>query len=382
MEYSSVLKKYSGKNVRVKSPDLFDSALSLYYLCIALCFSKAGLELRFSGLMEMPGGDHAVSAYSVITGLGLPDMLEKQKRYNDYPSYFKTLFSGRVQKLSIDGGFTCPNRDGVKGRGGCTYCNNRSFSPEYCRAVKPIAQQIDEGRRFFAHKYAGQKYLAYFQSFSNTYAPLEVLCQKYEEALGRADIVGLVIATRPDAVTEEVLNYLATLAQRYYVCIEYGVESVNDEVLKRINRGHTFEEARKAICMTAGRGIRIGAHLIFGLPGESREAMLDGAVRLCDLPVDVLKLHQLQIIRDTPMAGEYLADPSRFRLYSLDEYLDFVVDVIGAIRPDVYLERFVNQAPEEYLIAPKWGVKNFEFVAKLDKRLSERDIWQGKFYNS
>lgn len=300
------------------------------------------------------------------------------KRYRDYPSFFKTLFRERVQKLSIDGGFTCPNRDGKKGRGGCTFCNNRSFNPDYCGAALSIAGQIEAGRRFFAHKYDGQKYLAYFQTYSNTYAPLEVLRRKYEEALGCPDVVGIVIGTRPDTVSEEVLDYLEGLAGRYYVCVEYGVESANEEVLRQINRGHTFAEAETAIRMTANRGIQIGAHLIFGLPGESRESMLDGAVRLCELPIDVLKLHQLQIIRDTPMAEEYLRHPDRFCLYSLDEYLDFVADVIGRIRPEVYLERFVSQAPEEYLIAPKWGVKNFEFVAKLDKKLRERDIWQGK----
>lgn len=301
-----------------------------------------------------------------------------KKRYNDFPSFFKTLFHERVQKLSIDGGFTCPNRDGVKGVGGCSFCNNRSFSPGYCRATASITSQVEEGKAFFAHKYAGQKYLAYFQAYSNTYAPLEVLKNRYEEALACPDVVGLVIGTRPDAVSEEVLDYIADLAKRYYVCVEYGVESVNEEVLKTINRGHSFAEAERAIYMTAERGITIGAHLIFGLPGESRESMLAGAVRLCDLPINVLKLHQLQIIRDTRMADEYLKNPAAFRLYSLEEYLDFVVDVIEYIRPEVYLERFVNQAPEEYLIAPRWGVKNFEFVAKLDKRLQERDSWQGK----
>lgn len=300
------------------------------------------------------------------------------KRYRDYPSFFKTLFRERVQKLSIDGGFTCPNRDGRKSTGGCTFCNNRSFNPDYCRATLSVTRQIEAGRQFFAHKYAGQKYLAYFQAYSNTYAPLEVLRRKYEEALACPDVVGLVIGTRPDTVNEEILDYIGELAQRYYVCVEYGVESANEEVLRRINRGHTFAEAEAAIRLTAGRGIRIGAHLIFGLPGETRESMLEGAVRLCELPVDVLKLHQLQIIRDTPMAEEYLRNPSAFRLYALDEYLDFVVDVIEHIRPGVYLERFVNQAPEEYLIAPKWGVKNFEFTAKLEKRLKERDAWQGK----
>ena len=300
------------------------------------------------------------------------------KRYNDFPSFFKTLFDERVQKLSIDGGFSCPNRDGLKSRGGCTFCNNKSFSPDYCRSTASITSQIEEGKAFFAHKYAGQKYLAYFQAYSNTYAELEVLKRRYEEALHCDDIVGLVIGTRPDTVTDEVLDYIAQLARQYYVCVEYGVESVNDEVLRTVNRGHTYAEAEDAIRRTADRGIRIGAHLIFGLPGESRESMLDGAVRLCNLPIDVLKLHQLQIIRDTRMADEYLMNPDAFRLYSLEEYLDFVVDVIENIRPDVYLERFVNQSPAEYLIAPKWGIKNFEFVAKLDKRLQERDSWQGK----
>lgn len=303
-----------------------------------------------------------------------------QKRYRDFPSFFKTLFQERVQKLSIDGGFTCPNRDGKKGTGGCTYCNNRSFNPDYCRSTVSISQQIEDGRQFFAHKYVGQKYLAYFQAYSNTYAPLEILKQKYEEALACPDIIGLVIGTRPDTISDEVLDYIGELAQRYYVCIEYGIESVNDEILRCINRGHTFAEAEAAICKTAERGIRIGAHLIFGLPGETRESMLEGAIRLCDLPIDVLKLHQLQIIRGTFMSEQYLKDPLAFRLYTLEEYLDFVADVIEHIRPEVYLERFVNQSPEEYLIAPKWGVKNFEFVAKLDKRLKERDIWQGKKY--
>ena len=244
-----------------------------------------------------------------------------------------------------------------------------------------MTKQIEDGRLFFARKYTGQKYLAYFQAYSNTYAPLEILKAKYEEALACPDIVGLVIGTRPDAVDPEVLDYIGELARKYYVCIEYGVESANDGILMNINRGHTFSEAEKAIKMTAARGIHIDAHLIFGLPGESYESMLDGAVRLCDLPIDVLKLHQLQIIRGTRMADDYFSDPSAFRLYSLEEYLDFVVDVIEHIRPDVYLERFVNQAPEEYLIAPKWGVKNFEFVAKLNKRLEERDAWQGRKYH-
>ncbi len=303
------------------------------------------------------------------------------KRYRDYPSFFKTLFQDRVQKLSIDGGFTCPNRDGRKGTGGCTFCNNRSFNPEYCRPTLSVTQQIEAGRQFFAHKYTGQKYLAYFQAYSNTYAPLEVLQQKYEEALTTPDIVGLVIGTRPDTVEDSILDYLEELARRYYICIEYGVESANDDVLKHVHRGHTFAEAENAILKTAGRGIRIGAHLIFGLPGETKESMLEGAIRLCESPIDVLKLHQLQIVRDTQMANEYLSNPSHFQLYTMEEYLDFVVEVIEHINPDVYLERFINQTPSEYLIAPTWGIKNFEFTAKLDKRLKEKNTWQGKKNN-
>lgn len=302
----------------------------------------------------------------------------EQRRYQDFPTFCRKVFGERVQKLSIDGGFTCPNRDGKKGSGGCTFCNNESFNPDYCRSVQGITRQIDEGVRFFQAKYQGQKYLAYFQTYSNTYAPLKVLKERYEEALAHPQVVGLVLATRPDVVEDEVLDYLGELAQKHYVCIEYGVESANDAVLKRVNRGHSFAEAEEAIRRTAGRGIYIGAHLIFGLPGESRDSMLEGAVRLSHLPVDILKLHQLQIIRGTRMAEEYLQAPEQFRLYSMDEYLDFVVDVIGRIKPELYLERFVNQAPAAYLVAPRWGIKNYEFVAKLDKRLKEADMWQGK----
>lgn len=304
-------------------------------------------------------------------------MVEK-KRYRDLPSFFREKFGGRVQKISIDGGFTCPNRDGKKGRGGCIYCNNDSFNPEYCRAVKGITSQIEEGIRFFDKKYKGQKYLAYFQAYSNTYASLEVLRQKYEEALAHPQVIGLAIATRPDAVEKETLDYLEELGRQYYVCVEYGIESVNDSILAGINRGHTFAEAEKAIWETAGRGLYIGAHLIFGLPGESRGSMLEGIDRLSRLPIDILKLHQLQIIRNTPLAEAYLRNPECFRLYSLEEYLDFVADAIACMNPQICLERFVNQAPEEYLIAPRWGIKNFEFTAKLEKKLKEKDIWQGK----
>ncbi|MGL5681938.1 MAG: TIGR01212 family radical SAM protein [Marinifilaceae bacterium] len=307
--------------------------------------------------------------------------MTSQKRYKDFPTFFKTLFNQRVQKLSIDGGFTCPNRDGSRGVGGCTFCNNKSFNPDYCRSTSSITQQIEEGINFFDHKYSGQYYLAYFQAYSNTYAPLEVLKQKYEEALSHPKVKGLVIGTRPDAITEEVLNYLQDLAKRYYICVEYGIESTNNTILDAINRGHHYEEAERIIKLSANRGLVIGAHLIFGLPGESYQSMLDGAIKVSNLPIDVLKFHQLQIVKDTRMSTQYQQNAESFHLYDVKDYLQFMCDVIARMNPNVYLERFVNQSPPEYLIAPKWGVKNFEFVAKLDKLLQSQNITQGMLWN-
>ena len=301
-----------------------------------------------------------------------------QRRYSDYASFLKRIFGERVQKLSIDGGFTCPNRDGTRGRGGCIFCNNDSFSPDYCRTSEGITRQIEDGMAFFRPKYKTQRYLAYFQAYTNTYAPLSVLKERYEEALACPGIAGLVIATRPDAVTAEVLDYLENISGENYVCIEYDVESVHNKVLRRLNRGHSFEETEWAIRETAARKIPVGAHLMFGLPGEEREEMLEGAIRLSRLPVSVLKFHQLQIIKNTPLAEEYSRAPENFRLYDSEEYMDFLIEVIEHIRPDIYLERFVNQSPDEYLIAPRWGIKNHEFTAQLEKRLDELDTWQGK----
>lgn len=304
------------------------------------------------------------------------------KRYNDFSRFFKDKFGFRVQKLSIDAGFTCPNRDGSRGVGGCTYCNNDSFSPDYCRDKNTITEQIEIGKSFFKHKYQGQKYLAYFQSYSNTYDDLAVLKEKYEEALSCDDIIGVVIATRPDAIDAEKLDYIEFLAKKYYVCIEYGVESLDNNVLESINRGHTAEESVEAIKMSVGRGIFIGAHLICGLPNETKTSIVESAIKLSNLSIDMIKLHQLQIIRGTKMAKQYSENPDMFSLYSLDEYLDMVVGIIENISPGVYLERFVNQSPDKYLLAPKWGIKNFEFVDKLDKILNEKDTFQGKYWHN
>ena len=292
------------------------------------------------------------------------------------------MFRGRVQKLSIDGGFTCPNRDGTKGQGGCTFCNNSGFSPAYCRSERGIARQIEEGARFFGRKYRGQKYLAYFQAYSGTYAPVEVLERRYGEALQDARVAGIVIATRPDTMTTEVLDYLERLARDRHVGVEIGVESTCDAVLERVNRGHGVAEAERAVRESARRGLFVCAHLILGLPGESREEMLEGAARVSRWPVHLLKLHQLQVIKGTRMAEEYLERSGAFSLHALEEYLELVADVVERTRPEVYMERFVNQVPTSYLVAPRWGVKNFEFAAMLARRLAERGSWQGKYYKA
>lgn len=308
--------------------------------------------------------------------------METKIRYNDFPTFLKRFFTGKVQKISINAGFTCPNRDGTVGYGGCTYCNNQTFNPEYCRTEKSVSVQLEEGKRFFAHKYPEMKYLAYFQAYTNTYGELEALKRKYEEALAVDDVVGLVIGTRPDCMPDALLDYLEALARRTFVLVEYGIESTLDRTLRRINRGHTWQAAVDAVERTAARGLPVGGHVILGLPGESREDILGQAADISRLPLDTLKLHQLQLIRGTRMAREYEERPEDFHLFhDVDEYIALVVDYIQRLRPDLVLERFVSQSPKELLIAPDWGLKNYEFNHRLQKRMKELDAWQGKLYN-
>jgi radical SAM protein (TIGR01212 family) len=285
-----------------------------------------------------------------------------------------------VQKISLNAGFTCPNRDGTVGYGGCTYCNNQTFNPAYCKTEKTVTEQLEEGKQFFARKYPEMKFLAYFQAYTNTYAELEELKRKYEEALQVKDVVGIVIGTRPDCMPDTLLDYLEELNQRTFLIVEYGVESTDNDTLKRINRGHTFEVAEEAIRKTAARGIRVGAHIILGLPGETNDQLIKQAGVLSALPLTTLKLHQLQLIKGTRMAHEFEMQPEDFHLYSADEYIDLVIDYVEHLRPDIILERFVSQSPKDLLIAPDWGLKNHEFTDKVKKRMRERDAWQGKKY--
>jgi radical SAM protein (TIGR01212 family) len=303
-------------------------------------------------------------------------------RYLNYNQVLKTEFSERVQKISINAGFTCPNRDGTKGMGGCTYCNNLTFSPEYCQSSKSIREQVEEGISFFHHKYKAQLYLAYFQSYTNTYDSLENLKAIYEEALSYPNVVGLVVGTRPDCVSGELLDYFADLARKYYVMIEYGIESTNDETLQFINRGHDYACAEKAIIETSQRGIRVGAHIILGLPKERHEMILSHADKLSHLPITTLKIHQLQLIRGTRMALQYSDHPEWFQLYTANEYIDLAIDFLERLNPAIAIERFVSQSPKELLIAPEWGLKNFEFAAKIEKQLLQRNAWQGRLFDS
>ena len=314
------------------------------------------------------------------------------KRYNSFVGYFKRKYGERLQKIVLDAGFTCPNRDGKVGRGGCTYCDNAAFHPSYSTSGKSLHQQLDEGIEFHKVRYrTTEHYLAYFQSFSNTYAPLDRLKTLYEEALAHPSVVGLVIGTRPDCVDEEKLDYLADLASSVIrneaegllrhpvIIVEYGVESCYDTTLQRINRGHDFEAARRAIEMTAARGLDVGAHFILGLPGETRQMMLDSCALINDLPIRSVKFHQLQIVKGTRMESEYAECPEDFERFTLDEYLDFFVDMLERLRPTLSIERFVGEVPPRFVNETPWGlIRNVELLRLLDQRLEARQTWQGR----
>ncbi len=300
------------------------------------------------------------------------------RRYNEYGLWLKEQLGVKVQKISLNAGFTCPNRDGRVGAGGCTYCNNQTFNPDYCVTTKSITRQLEEGKHFFSRKYPDMKYLAYFQAYTNTYDSLQNLKAKYEEALSVPDVIGLVIGTRPDCMPNDLLDYLSDLNHRTFLIVEYGIESIYDATLSRINRGHTHAQTADAVTRTAACGIRTGAHLILGLPGESREAILAEAGILSALPLTTLKLHQLQLIKGTRMAQEFAEQPSDFHLFTPDEYIDLVIDFIERLRPDLILERFVSQSPSSLLALPGWGLKNHEFVDRLRARMQTRNAHQGR----
>lgn len=304
--------------------------------------------------------------------------------YNSYAAYFRRLFGSRVQKVAVDAGFSCPNRDGTISVGGCTFCNNSAFTPSYCTPTKSVAQQIDEGIEFHRRRYrTATRYLAYFQSFTNTHAPLDKLRELYDQALQNPLVAGVVIGTRPDCVDEQKLDYFAELSRKCYVALEYGIESCNDSVLTSINRGHDYATAIRAVNMTAERGIHCGAHFILGLPGQSDEELIAQTDKINALPLTTVKFHQLQIFRGTAMAEQYDANPASFRFWSIEEYIDLFSEILARLRPDIVVERFASEAPPRYHYGKNWGlVRNETLWMMLERRLLEKEIYQGRYYKS
>lgn len=302
--------------------------------------------------------------------------------FNSYAGYFRRTFGGRVQKVAVNAGFTCPNRDGTVGTGGCTFCNNGAFTPSYCQPSKSVTQQIEEGIEFHRNRYrTASRYLAYFQSFSNTYAPLDHLRLLYDEALAHPEVAGIVVGTRPDCVDEQKLDYFAELAHERgkYVAIEYGIESVNDRTLKLINRGHDFATARWAVEMSAERGLHVGAHFILGLPGESDQELIEQTEIINSLPLTTVKFHQLQVFAGTAMAEQYDRDPSVFRFWEVEEYIDLFIEILRRLRPDIVVERFASEAPPRYHYGRNWGlIRNETLLAMLEARLRSRGAYQGE----
>lgn len=303
-----------------------------------------------------------------------------ERRYNAFVDILKERYGSRLQKLVVDAGFCCPNRDGTLARGGCTYCDNNAFHPSYSTPDKSVTQQLAEGVEFHRRRYPrAEKYLAYFQPYSNTYAPLEKLKSLYGEALAFPGVVGLAIGTRPDCLDGAKLDYLASLkASGKVVLLEIGIESCYDATLGHINRRHSWAQAEEAVCAAAERGLNPCAHFIFGLPGESREMMLEGAAKINGLPLGSVKFHQLQIIKGTPMEREFAAHPERFVTWALPEYIDFFIDFLERLRPDLPVERFAGEVPPRFVNSTPWGlVRNVDLLRMLEKRLEERDTCQG-----
>ncbi len=299
------------------------------------------------------------------------------KGYYDFGEFLKEHFPYKVQKIAINAGFTCPNRDGSKGTGGCTYCNNQTFNPEYCKNDLSVTEQITRGKQFFSKKYPEMKYLAYFQAYTNTYAELDHLKALYEEALSQEDVVGLIIGTRPDCMPDSLLDYLQTLNNTHFILIEYGAETANDSTLKLINRGHTWADTVDAVIRTSKRKIPCGLHLILGLPNEGLRDALNTADKVSRLPISTLKLHQLQIIRGTRLAKQVEQNDVSIKHWSAEEYIHVCLEFIKHIPPHIALERFVSQSPDSLLISPRWGLKNYEFTDLLNNAIKKTSTTQG-----
>jgi len=301
-----------------------------------------------------------------------------RRPYNSYKDFLTKKFNGRLQKVSVNAGFTCPNRDGSKGFGGCTYCNNNSFLPPYCKPGMTIAEQVAAGVEYLSRRYKAKQFMVYFQAYSNTYAPLPYLQTLYEQALAHPQVIGLAIGTRPDCVDEVKLAYLEELAKEYFISIEYGLESINNHTLAHLNRGHTFQEWADAVKMTAGRGIHICSHVILGLPGETREEMLHTAEVISRYPIDSLKIHHLHVVKKTVLAAEYKRNP--FPVFTYREYIDLVIGFLQRLRPDIIVQRLVGETHPRHLVAPIWGVRAATVQKDIEQEMRRRNVWQGELW--
>jgi len=298
------------------------------------------------------------------------------RRYNSFGSYIKKRFGTTVYKVNVDAGFTCPNRDGTISTSGCIFCNNNSFRPGSCTSSLSISEQIRNGIAYVKKRYKAEKFLVYFQPFTNTYAPVDELETLYEEALSEPSVTGLAIGTRPDTVDEEKIALLQALAEKYFILIEYGMQSMYEKTLKFINRGHGYKTFLEAVDLTKDRGIFIGAHIIVGFPTETREEMILMADEISHIPIDFLKIHQLQVVRDTPLAIMYGENP--FHVFKYEEYLEFISEFIEKLSPRIILQRLFATAPDDILIAPRWGKSRQEILRDIEKRLEEKETYQGK----
>lgn len=298
------------------------------------------------------------------------------RRYNSFGSYIKKQFGTTVYKVNVDAGFTCPNRDGTIGTSGCVYCNNDSFRPGSCKPTLPLSKQISNGIAHIKKRYKAEKFLVYFQPYTNTYAPVNDLERLYREALSEPSVIGLAIGTRPDTVDEDKIALLEALAERYFILIEYGMQSIYEKTLEFINRGHDYKTFLRALDLTKDRGIFIGTHIIVGFPTETKEEMLSMADEVSHIPIDFLKIHQLQVIKDTPL--EFFYTENLFHLFGYEEYLEFIAGFIERLSPRIVLQRLFATAPDSILIEPRWGKGRQEILRDIEKRLEFKDTYQGK----
>lgn len=303
--------------------------------------------------------------------------------YKKYSEYLKRVFGERIHKIPINAGFTCPNRDGSKGVGGCTYCNNVSFNPFYSVDNNDITKQLEDGTEFYSKRYGVKKFLAYFQAYTNTHGELSVLKEMYQQALDHPGVAGIVLGTRPDCMPEELLDYLSNISQKYYLSVEYGIESTHDQTLDKINRCHTFADSIDAILRTSERKINVGAHIILGLPNESEEMMIETAKRISSLPIDSLKIHQLQIIKQTAMAKQFIMEPELFHNLSFDNYLALVIKFLEYLNPEIAIERFISESPPNLILHPNWnGKRTYEVSSEIENRLIKQNSFQGIKFSS